>query len=221
MSAVPGGSETELNEVATGVPCNVTVHKRLNFPRDGVAFRAYPEYKKAPWFDYGWVSVDRRQRGCEPDPVYPGSYRVLVRFWGFTEYGGKAYAFVDYYTKAVLLAGEVEHPVFKKYCYLKDRAPGNRGPLVPPFYCVPASSVVGTAAVYADPDYPQKPYSSTENSYHTVLYHPSFVELCDPASCSPYKLPSKDLFPPLPDGAAPLAIEVPEDELIDLTNEEN
>ena len=165
--------------------------------------------------------MDRSQRGREGDPFYEGSYRVLVRFWGFTEWSGVVYCFVDYYAGSAVCSGDFDHSLFKKYSFLKDRAPGNRGPLVPPFYCVPASSVVAAAAAYPDPDVPFRPYNPQVDAEHVVVYHPSFVELCDPLGCDASKLPSTDLNPPVPEDLLPVAVDVEEEDLVVLTNEDS
>lgn len=183
--AVPEGDIKSLDEAALGAPANIRLRVCLVHSESGVRFRACANYGGAPWFDFGWLRVDEDQEGAEDDPTEEGASRVLAKFWGFTKWKGKYYAFVNYYRRARV---HHQHPVLRKYEHLPVR--GARGRSVAPFFAVSVSSVVGAVVVFPDPD-----FSSCNNAESRVLVHEPFKVLVGGLEGS---VPSRSLFPPPP-----------------------
>lgn len=176
-------------------PLSVTLYRGINFPDDGVTFRAAASYRGKPWFDFGWIRTGKTQ-GSEPDNFDTNpreNHRQLVKFWAFAEVEGKAYALVDVFRKVRRGSGRNraedfwDHPVLKVYEHVYYK----KGDQVKePFFAVPVSSIIGAACVFPCVDQGRKP-----DDYRPglrVLYHPPLVEFC---GFKTHQLPLPSLFP--------------------------
>ena len=147
----------------TSTPKNTRIHKGTTFPKENTTFRANVKYGGAPWFDFGWVSVEEGQAGSEVDlvdkaPEQPGR-RVLVQFWGFCTVSGTKWALCDYYRKYVQRRARKgqppipqlwNHPLLRRYEHLPHRCGG--GDKVHSFFAVPVSAVIAAACVFPGVD---------------------------------------------------------------------
>lgn len=179
---------------------SITLYRGLTFPDDGLTFRANASYGDKPWFDFGWVRVDKMTPGSEPDyfdPTPDENHRQLVKFWAFADVEGEKFALVDVFRKVVPpprsranRGGEEEfwpHPVLKLYEHVPYR---RSGAPIHPFFAVPVTSVIGGACVF--PCIDQERGAHDHSVGLRVLYHPPLLELCGFKS---WQLPSRDLIP--------------------------
>lgn len=192
---VPANQRGALDEATTNLPANLRLRTCLHFPLQDVKFLATVNYGGSPWHDFGWITVADDQEGAEPDPVEPATMRMLVKFWAFTKWKGRLYAFVTYFTK---VTGTVSHPILAKYKHQHvtryNRATKSMQ-LVQPFYAISVDSIIATAAVFPDPDYIGHPDAPD----FQVLLHESWVYLCGGKAGM---LPSVELLHVVPESVA-------------------
>lgn len=174
----------ETKEGAT--PVNITIRTTLYYPKDGITFRATPDFNGEPWFDFGFIHCDATQEGSMVDPLDNTKRRLLVRFWGFAKVKGVSYAFVDYFTR-YRAPGAKPHPILKKYRFVPIRI--GKNPTLPPFYCIKVASICASACVFPDPDKVHK--KLRDDVVEQCLLLPSFVEICKGDSS---KLPEPTLI---------------------------
>lgn len=180
---------------------NITMYTALKFKEDGITFHASPDWRKrGPWYDYCFIRTTTGLRGAEPDPIDSlagedgaRKYRMLAKIWAFTMVGDTVYAVLELYEKAA----QYRHPLFKKYqSHAKRRAQESRSLTV-----VDADSIIAAAVVFPDPD-----NTSMSPKDVTVLYLPSYVELC---GGSPLNIPRVNVLPNprVVDDGVPTAVE--------------
>lgn len=176
-------------------PLSVTLYRGINFPDDGVTFRAAASYRGKPWFDFGWIRTDKA-RGSEPDYFdtnHRENHRQLVKFWAFAEVEGKKYALVDVLGKVRPGSGRNrredfwDHPVLKLYEHMYYKV-GSQ--VKQPSYAVPVSCIIGAACVFPCVDQGRR--GDDYRPGLRVLYHPPLVELC---GFKTWQLPLPNLFP--------------------------
>jgi len=140
----------------------------LHFGNDDVTFKAVPETKGDPWFDYGFTSTASTHGSAEYDTTVSDGegacHRALVRFWGYTSHNGVDYALVDTFereNKQLTVTSSAVHKVLRPYKWVD-------------FGAVAVGTTVATAVVF--PNLDRDP--TAEGVHRHVLFHPPFTEIC-------------------------------------------